>query len=150
MEEIIKLIISLKDVLLVLSGGLIGIAGNFLIERYKTKQKILNEQKKRLEKLYLYADKMLKQIKVIELYQKTKDNSYLNQVANYNIDTYFGMLVDFYFPDIENSKKELLNSYSPIIINFTSIEIEQKKFDIFYTTIRSFMKSIEKESKKLN
>jgi hypothetical protein len=33
------------------------------------------------------------------MYQKTKDNIYLERIASYNIDSYFSMLVDFYFPE---------------------------------------------------
>lgn len=150
MEEFIKIIISLKEVLLVLTGGLIGVMGNFVVERYKRKQNMLKEQRERLEKLYLYTDKMLKQIKTIEMYQKTKAKFYLDQVATYSIDTHFGMIVDFYFPEIKNSKKELLYSYSLIVMSFTNTEIEQNRFDTLYTTIKSFMITIENESHKLH
>ncbi len=149
MEDILKLMILLKEVFLVLAGGLIGVIGNLVLEKYKVKQNILKLQRERLEKLYVDTDTMLKQIGAIEMYQKTKDNSYLSLFSNYNIDTQFGMIVDFYFPEMKESKNEFLKVYSPIVVSFMNTKIEQNRFDAFYRMIKSFFEAIKDESKKL-
>ena len=140
----------IKNIVSVVTGGTIAISGNYFIEKFKSKKKILENKMIKLEELFKLTDIMQREILS---YALPANSEILKQGVSINLDGFnpakMSMLVRFYFPDILEQYKILSASYIKIHLQFNNVISIEKEVESFHAEIGRFYDALEQESKKL-